>query len=385
MLKRLFILIITIILLVSFSSTGYAASNDDDSNTITALINAENTNNWDQFASLWTDNQKVEQENFFRVESEKKELKGVLTVKSAQLVEIQPIELSTLNSFMDLSYDYTNYLDMKAYIIGVNYKICKETQYYFNGVNYHLIILAKENNVWKVAEYQDAPLEFLDNQIPNLNPKYVSIALNIIANRKHGIIINASGLVLGTNIDSTTSVNSSSIDSITPLTLTRPIAIDILRTLYGPEARDFVPYVKDVLPNEWYGSWPSQSLYAGAICVQQFAWYHTIYFRHPADGCAVCEESHCQVFRENSNTSVCNAAVDYIGTKHILISSGTFVEAGYKAGTYDTAYKSSGYLRQNGSHYWADQGKNYSYIIHYYYDNANVPPWGNFGIVQIVN
>lgn len=35
----------------------------------------------------------------------------------------------------------------------------------------------------------------------------------------------------------------------------------------------FADYLRNVLPNEWYASWPDASLDAGAVAVKQFAWY----------------------------------------------------------------------------------------------------------------
>lgn len=50
-------------------------------------------------------------------------------------------------------------------------------------------------------------------------------------------------------------------------------------------AYDFRTYVKEVLPNEWVSSWPSDSLRAGAEAVKEYGWWATMntsYTRAPA-------------------------------------------------------------------------------------------------------
>ena len=39
---------------------------------------------------------------------------------------------------------------------------------------------------------------------------------------------------------------------------------------------DFRTYVKEVLPNEWYSTWPSDSLRAGAEAVKEYGWWATM-------------------------------------------------------------------------------------------------------------
>lgn len=45
-----------------------------------------------------------------------------------------------------------------------------------------------------------------------------------------------------------------------------------LNAPYKVEVVDFRQYVKNVLPNEWYASWPTESLRAGGLAAKMYAW-----------------------------------------------------------------------------------------------------------------
>jgi len=137
-----------------------------------------------------------------------------------------------------------------------------------------------------------------------------------------------------------------------------------------------------VLPEEWYASWPTQSLRAGALVVIQYAAYHIFYnARHPQEGCAVCDDSHCQVFGEDGcNTTATDSAINYVDDYYYETSGGTFFETCYAAGNENSDYGHSGRMRQKGSKYWANQGKSWTWMMNYYYTNSNY----NIPITSIV-
>lgn len=203
----LVILLLVLFLTVNASVEQQVTTTDPDlacKKVFYNLVAAENTQNWDQFCNLFTEDQIKEEKKFFQ--SYRKV--GVKYIKTASLVEIQ--YLDSKDSDMNINSNYRNY------IVGVDYTVSKEDKYYFNGVNYHLMTLKLENGTWKILEYQDAPLEnyipddksYINNEgraeaivkvLPNLNPKNVKTMLDIIDARTLGIIINAKGEFLGSN------------------------------------------------------------------------------------------------------------------------------------------------------------------------------------------
>lgn len=337
-----------------------------------ALIEAENSHDWKSFCALHTDEEAVRYQKYFNND---KNITGVKNVQTAVLREVQPIGDSDS--------------ERREYIIGIDYTVSKEDEFYYNGVNYRYIVLEKINNEWKVSEYQDAPLEnyipFGEQAqslgletagltaLPNLSRENTAIALRIIKARSEGVIINAQD----ENLKDSGSVFSVMDTPAVEGSRVRPDAIYIDRRDedWGVEGWDFDPYCKGVLPNEWYASWPTQSLRAGAMAIIQYAAYAVLHPRHSSLGANVCDSSHCQVFREFSEADSCNIAVDAVKKYYYETVAGTFFQTCYAAGVYGEDYGHSGRMRQHGTHYWADQGKSWRWMMEYYYadSNYNIP------------
>ena len=65
---------------------------------------------------------------------------------------------------------------------------------------------------------------------------------------------------------------------------------------------NFKKYVKDVLPNEWYATWPKESLRAGAIAVKNHGWYWALHSTRKKNGMCfdVYDSTGSQVYRPGS-------------------------------------------------------------------------------------
>ncbi|MFV9566825.1 hypothetical protein [Thermoanaerobacter mathranii] len=138
------------------------------------------------------------------------------------------------------------------------------------------------------------------------------------------------------------------------------------RIAWGGVVKHEVPlwdYCRDVLPNEWHESWYSTaptSVRAGALVVKMYGWYHAyhpkrMYFPYYSD---VLDNDYDQQYEYGSHLS------GFSDTHRLF-------ETQYRAGTYDGEnYAHSGYVSQWGTKHWADQGKGYTFMIHYYYDGS---------------
>lgn len=131
--------------------------------------------------------------------------------------------------------------------------------------------------------------------------------------------------------------------------------------------------MKNVLPNEWYSTWPSESLKAGAMAVKMYGWYHVYHPKWPSLNADVKDTTADQVFIDNSEVSTTTTAINNVGGVGFENSDGNVFETQYLAGTKDQpGTQSSGKMSQWGTKYWADKGtKNYVEMAHYYYDNSD--------------
>ncbi|MEO3873713.1 SpoIID/LytB domain-containing protein [Nonomuraea sp. B12E4] len=142
------------------------------------------------------------------------------------------------------------------------------------------------------------------------------------------------------------------------------------KSLDRVERVDFKTYVKNVLPNEWVSSWPSESLKAGALAVKNFGWYWALHSNRktPSGQCFdVYDHTSSQVYNPGSARAVTSAAVDATwGTR--LTRSGKIFRAQYCATTTACGNWVDGdWMSQNGSRDKAREGWSHSRILQYYY------------------
>jgi len=280
----------------------------------------------------------------------------------------------------------------------------------YNGVNFRLIQLINENGEWKISSVTDAPLESMSHIFNNEDEK---IALKIIQNRYKGRIINKSEKLLSENKEisvqnSTTKIESSSSISTLALAVTasdnvQPSTIRVRRVSLGrTDTVSFLPYVKDVLPNEWGPSWNYESLKAGAMACKTFGWYCVLHPLKPEYSADLTDnESAGQLYipgsRNNSSSTNTNLAVDSINGQVIqgTRTSGTGLPVFYvfyaeyrrgTSGSLNSNYYHTGIMAQYGTKYMGDNElANWYEMCQYYYDNASSSnyPWRSIGPIVI--
>ncbi|NOK63972.1 MAG: Peptidoglycan hydrolase (amidase) enhancer domain [Chloroflexi bacterium AL-W] len=182
------------------------------------------------------------------------------------------------------------------------------------------------------------------------------------------------------------------LDMVTPLApgsnATPPTSIRVYRTQLGRiDTVEFRDYVKHVLPNEWIASWPTESLRSGAMASKTYAWYRTMYPKYPGSGYDTRDTTADQVYNPNVSYASTNAAVDATWNYRFTRNSAIF-ETQYCAGTYNNSRTSGqcgenhgfvdgNFMSQNGSHYWANQGKDWQWMLNFYYSNIVISTIGN--------
>jgi hypothetical protein len=145
---------------------------------------------------------------------------------------------------------------------------------------------------------------------------------------------------------------------------------------------DIVPfndYVKHVLPNEWIPSWLPESLKAGAMAVKTYAWYWTNFTKYPDQGFDVRDDTADQVYNPDVSYASTDNAVDAVAAWRMTRASAIF-RSHYCAGVVGDGSKTDtkcgnttgNWLSQWGSQYWAQQGKDFNWILTYYYDKTEL-------------
>ncbi|NOK57311.1 MAG: Peptidoglycan hydrolase (amidase) enhancer domain [Chloroflexi bacterium AL-W] len=182
------------------------------------------------------------------------------------------------------------------------------------------------------------------------------------------------------------------LDEMAPLVAgsntTPPTHIHVYRVKLGRvDTVEFKQYVKHVLPNEWIASWPRESLRSGAMASKTYAWYRTMYAKYPGKGYDTKDTTADQVYNPNVSYLSTNLAVDDTWGYRFTRNKAIF-QTQYCAGTYNNSrtsgqcgekhgFTDGNFMSQNGSHYWANQGKNWQWILNFYYANITISRIGS--------
>ncbi len=133
---------------------------------------------------------------------------------------------------------------------------------------------------------------------------------------------------------------------------------------------DFKTYVKNVLPNEWITSWPTESLRAGAMAVKHFGWYWALHStrKTPSGQCFdVYDSTSSQVYKPGSAKASTSAAVDATWNTR-MTRSGKILQAHYCSTTTACgAWVTGDWMSQYGSRDKANAGWSHSRILKAYY------------------
>ncbi|GAB2821883.1 hypothetical protein GCM10022221_19970 [Actinocorallia aurea] len=182
---------------------------------------------------------------------------------------------------------------------------------------------------------------------------------------------NASHRFLGSTPSTPTGCRTDGTDTRPPTTIL--VKREALGTI---ERIPFKAYVRNVLPNEWYASWPKESLRAGAIAAKNHGWYWALHSdRRTEDGRCfdVWDRTKSQVYRPGSATAATDAAVEATwGTR--LLKGGRIFQAQYCATT--TACRrwwvDGQWMSQEGSRDRAAAGWTAARILRHYYTGVTL-------------
>ena len=139
---------------------------------------------------------------------------------------------------------------------------------------------------------------------------------------------------------------------------------------YTVEVIDFKEYIKHVLPNEWWASWPGESLRSGAMAAKMYAWYWIAAGGKWSD--ADVYDSTCdQVYNPAVEYQSTNLAVDFTWNWRMMRDS-QFILTQYRA--YDYQCGSADCMGQWDSRDKALDGWTWDEILLFYYDPTALEP-----------
>lgn len=136
-------LIVVCMLVLSLSSAFAVTVNDKADNSqavINLLVDSINKGDWKTYVDLQANINQEGIQGFINDADNAKNGLGIFNVKSAKIKEMKALSDDVVAQFQYKQ----QYNEVQAYLVGIDYRVKKENKYFFNGVNYNLVVLGKE-------------------------------------------------------------------------------------------------------------------------------------------------------------------------------------------------------------------------------------------------
>ncbi len=392
------VVLIVVILINSFSLTVSASGIKTCEDVIREMVSLENTQSWNEFASCWVEEEKEEFNTLFNDSIYLQEKEGVICVTSAELYSLDEISAENVPAIILEDDRFDKFVEKKYYLAGIDYEVSDVSKYYYNGVNYRLIIMAKEDGEWKVAGRQDAAglLEGWQNNsdfAEILDDENAIVAMEIRDARMAGYVIDSN--MCTRNIDGVVTYGyRPGYTATTGCPHTRPSTVKVRTGSSGnaytsPSLED---YIKDVMPNEWVISTTgAAALQAGVVTIQQYAVWNSIYYqKYPDYAYDLRAGSGDQNYVAGSYSNLASRYRTKIDDAYNAVGN-IHMETGSNSSLFQSQYASTsgnysyGRLFQDEAKTMASDGYTYDQILSHFYNNTAQPGISNIGTVKFVS
>jgi hypothetical protein len=167
MIKKVIAILTTACMAISIAACrgdATQSTSDDSEQVVIEMVESINNKEWDVFTDLMCSDEQEYYENYFQDDSYDN---GVKQIETATLERTISLNIDVIEDEL-LTTEYPileNNDDLNAYIIELDCKVNKENQYFYDGINYFLVVLAKENGEMKVVQFNRPSLETLKNTV----------------------------------------------------------------------------------------------------------------------------------------------------------------------------------------------------------------------------
>lgn len=269
--------IVVLVLGIAITSSGKVwgmemeAVQYDVKDTVSQVFDAVDLNDWNAFINLMCQSEKSFFEYYFIDEGL---TDGVKQVTEAELVNIYEVDnsLARLEWLVDEYPVLESNADISSVIAEVNCRVNKENQFFFNGINYFLIVLVKEKDGYKVVQFNRPSVYLIEKVVQPLLEKNTDFykdeqkGIEVLELAECGLAVNANNKIL---TDGFTTVTKETDGDIIPFVADPPVINHYTSYSYPASLKvkldktgnskivtvGFTGYMRHVLPNEWKKEW----------------------------------------------------------------------------------------------------------------------------------
>ncbi len=335
-------------------------------------------NDWDAFAECYVQEQKESMKDFVNDIDNQNNHVGVLNIKKAEVNEIKKVKVEDLDSMIEEEYISK---DFAYYVVGVDFEVYEDDVCFSNGVEYALVILARNKIGYSVYAYRQIanPEELLESGY-EFEDDYQQ-TIDKMEARDNNILVNGDGKVFG-QIGGTTASDSDislcAMENPSKMYLSPLENTTVVYNTGKPSSTGanieltFRQYCLGVTAGEVRNkSFNGEARRACIIAIKTYTWYylqHPINPTEPINIYASMQSYKPEYINENPQVTV-----DYEEVKKYWMKSSTYMvfEANYYAGSYNGNGKSGGALYQNGARYLVANGYNFKDVLKYYYSYSD--------------
>lgn len=313
---------------------------------------------------------------------------GIKQVLSLDLVNVYELEEKDVEK--ELLYDEYSVLtsspEIFPFICEVNCGVSKENQFFYNGINFFLVVLAAENDGLKVVQFNRPSVDLISKEVETKLDETSELfeeeqkGINVLEQASYGLVVNAEEELLTEGFEIAYKDNP----DIMPIAADPPVIDHYSAYSYPASIKvklnitdngkivsvKMDEYLKNTLYNEWPVDCRSEALKAGAYCVKMVGMYRSVHPMNSAGGYNLTQSTQRYKPQNPPNNRSCQM-IDSIKNCGMGTFSGRLFFPTYSLGTVgQKGTQCSGHATQYGTDALAKEGYSYHGILNYYYSGS---------------
>ncbi|MDD2267952.1 MAG: RICIN domain-containing protein [Eubacteriales bacterium] len=386
--KTIISAILCIITLFSFSALLISViANDfqlDNEIIIKQFYKSINDDEWEIWTSLWTGEVRNMMQDMIPYSESKN---GVFNINSVEIVEIKKVDNNYAPKYKELEHYYDDSKLYMCFLVGLDINAYEDSEYYFTGINYDLVVLVNNNDNWYIGGISSGNPELLQKEG---DPVLIQDAINLFQEK-------TSFVPVQDYLDSDIIAPSYKPGDILTSNIVEPSfirvgighlgydekgnPIPIVDYTYGDV--DFKMFYTNVAQNEFGNeSYGENAAIASALVVKMAGWYYKYSSYRKQRGFDVIGGYDMAFVPSTSPTEITTRvknAIQKVVYNYSFVysvnsnSTYSIVPVYYGSSSYanPAPYRYSGYFAWDGADWLGDNGYSWQDIIHYFFDEAS--------------
>lgn len=125
---------------------------------IEGYFNDINEKRWSSVDKWYVNKRAKEIKSFFDNEENQEKKLGLLNIRKARLLKWKELPYDYAEIYLPYRY-MKQFNNKRVFYVAVDYKVHHEDEYHINGINYFLVVLALDDNSWRIALTPHVPVD----------------------------------------------------------------------------------------------------------------------------------------------------------------------------------------------------------------------------------